>query len=95
MKLKDYLILIGGMILLLVFILFMIKFSNERKEIEIIDKQIKADTVLVDKQRELEQQDIYILNQQKRINSTLRTQDNRLNILEIKVDSINNILRVE
>jgi hypothetical protein len=95
MKLKDYLVLIGGVISLLVFILFMIKFSNERKEIEIIDKQIKADTVLVDKQRELEQQDIYILNQQKRINSTLRTQDNRLNILEIKIDSINNILRVE
>jgi hypothetical protein len=95
MKLKDYLVLIGGVISLLVFILFMIKFSNERKEIEIIDKQIKADTVLIDKQRELEQQDIYILNQQKRINSTLRIQDNRLNILETKVDSISNILKIE
>ena len=57
MKLREIVMLLGGMITLLVFVAYMFDFYQRTSELELVKKDIYFDSLILKEQRELKQKD--------------------------------------
>lgn len=57
MKLREIVMLLGGMITLLLFVAYMFDFYQRTSELELVKKDIYFDSLILKEQRELKQKD--------------------------------------
>jgi hypothetical protein len=57
MKLREIVMLLGGMITLLVFVAYMFDFYQRTSELELVKKDIYFDSLILKEQRQLKQKD--------------------------------------
>jgi len=57
MKLREIVMLIGGMVILLMFVAYMFDFYQKTSELELIKKDIYFDSLILKEQRQLKQKD--------------------------------------
>lgn len=79
---RDITIVLAGILLLLVFVVFQIDYFIKAEEIELIQKNIYYDSLLLEEQKQLKQKDSIIINDEKIIKQKLNNHEQRLNKLE-------------
>lgn len=84
MKLKDNILVYGGLVAILLFIVFMFEYHRKVERHKLIREDLYNDSLIMESHKQLMTNDTTIMNQTKKINSTLKKYERRLNYLEFK-----------
>ena len=84
MKLKDNILVYGGLVAILLFIVFMFEYHRRVESHRLIREDLYNDSIIMEGHKQLMANDTTIMNQSRKINSTLKKYEKRLNRLEYK-----------
>lgn len=82
MRTRDLLLVIGSVICLMVFTLFLFDYFIRTEETKIIEKNVYYDSLLLEEQKELKEKDSIISKDEKIINTRLNNHEHRIKKLE-------------
>lgn len=79
---KDVILILLGILLLLIFVVFQVDYFVKSEEIKLIHKNIYYDSLLLEEQKSLKQNDSIIFYEEKVIKQRLNNHEQRLYKLE-------------
>lgn len=88
-NLRDILLMSVGIIMLMVFTLFLFDYYLKSEEIKVIQKNVYYDSLLLEEQEELKVKDSIIIHEEKLIEGKLSNHEHRIKKLETIHPKIN------
>ena len=85
MKLKDNILVYGGLVAILLFIVFMFEYHRRVESHRLIRQDLYNDSIIMQDHKQLMANDTTIINQNKKINSTLKKYEKKIYKLEKKI----------
>ena len=82
MRTRDLLLVMGSVICLMIFTLFLFGYFIKTEETKIIEKNVYYDSLLLEEQKQLKEKDSIIFKDEKVINTRLNNHEHRIQKLE-------------